>query len=66
MSRFPSLSKFKPGQKVLMGDSEFGIYGVITKIVPKDEKQIKIDTNMGIEFSVALEDFNESWRLSDK
>jgi preprotein translocase subunit YajC len=66
MPKLPSLSKFKKGQKVLMGTPAFGIYGIITKIVPKDTKQIKIDTNMGVEFSVSLEDFGKTWGLADK
>jgi len=65
-NNLPSLSVFKKGQKVFIGDKKtFAMYGTISDIIPEDSYPIKVDINIGIEFSLALKDFNTTWGLED-
>lgn len=62
----PALSDFKKGQKIVIGDKKtFGIHGTISEIDPEDPYPIKANINIGIEFALALEDFNVTWCLDD-
>lgn len=63
-SKLPSISKFKVGQKVAVGDREsFALYGKIIEIAPKDEFPVKVDINMGSPISLSLVEFDKTWSL---
>lgn len=61
--KIPNVSKFKVGDKVIIGTKGFGIHGKIIKVDLKSKKsQVTVATGLGDPYELSLNDYGKLWR----